>query len=796
MRLSISTALQRWRQHAYHVCQGYESRYQVKIIRHSYSFSVSLDRSLMEKRVELDRHHLLSWATTQSTSSCHRNHSTTREISLNELENETDRLIELLETSPRSTDNTVTITHFQQAMKHWINQGNLEAATRAEGLLVALEQNYNRILDFPESKDMGFKTLQPTTICYNLACNAYANCNGGVKAAECAERILDRMLDGCYGYPHDITPHKKGKPNLLLSPPEPLTSTFNTVMNAWAKSKCLDSGRQAELVFVKMERWLYDCTHNNVHPTYRGAYPDIRSLNTVLNAWANCAAQRHDALDRVFTILNYTIQQRKPGHTNISGNGDHVDAFRYLQLDRSLFHSVLHAVAESTAGGVKNAEMAQGIFSLLEDLDMSFNSTGMNMGQKSPNMYGSDDDIEEGFKPNTKTWSLLLQCWTNAVLSEGKDGGSYAAEQALNVFSTMMTLFEKGEDVKPNMYTMSSLIMALSRCRSEKSVDTVVDILERMEHLFKVTQDESFRVNTTVYNTCLTAMSKREGSLNKGLDLLNRMESNNTADTTSYNILMDGYGKSSNRNSNENVQMLFERMSRLKLQPDAISYHILMQTIAGSKDMNAVERVNRLLDEMIEVYMNDKSKINLSTTSFTIALNACAKSVREEKAEPARKIFHKLISLHEKTKDESIMPCVMVFGAFFSACSNQHGSDDRKLFALRLALKTYNLLLDSPIYGNPNAFIYGPLIKSCGRIVKDVNERGALIERLFQDCIKRGEVSQQVLRIFQKSCPRRFQSRILSDCVIESNDSIAVPVTWCSNVNDRDRPRRIEKRDS
>ena len=665
----------------------------------------------------------------------------------------------------------ITLVHFDQAMEEWSRQGNPESAQRAEELLSVLEQNYDRILSNPQYST----TLVPNAISYNHVLHAYAQSNGGTKAADKCEQILDRMLHRC-------RLHNENNDGQKFTPaPEPLVTTFNTAMNAWSKSHGLNAGMKAEHIFRKMERWTHDCNNGrgDIHnpSVYQGVQPNTRSLAIVLDAWAN--SKHDDSFDRILATFYHAVDKLNVDPDDEENNGMNTSRTPVVPLNTVVFNSVLHGLANSSRGR-EAAEKAQEVFTIMEELK----ENGTLHMQMYSHRSDSLEEVNTETRPNTRTWSLLLKCWANAVKSTDKDGGESAASQAESILHQMEELYNNGENIKPNAVTYTSCINAWSKCSSETGARHALSILERMEEMYKATKDEELKPNAIHYNSCLSALCQGHSkeTLEQAMQLLAKMQTIGMADAASFNTMMNVHLKRNATDAQNQIDSLYQQMQTLNIAPDSITFNTMMDSFSKTNQTDSIEKVTALLDHMIEQSQEDKS-VTPTTVSFSIALNAIARSRVDEKAEPARKIFHQLISLHESRNDDINKPDIRSFAAFISACANQSGSDDRKRFALKLALGTFEQLCKKPEYGAPNSFIYGGLLKACGRLTADAKEKGRLLEHIFSKCREGGQVSRVTLDILLKSAPRPVKQKILGD--LPGNK---IPFEWYRNVKKHERP--------
>jgi hypothetical protein len=267
------------------------------------------------------------------------------------------------------------------------------------------------------------------------------------------------------------------------------------------------------------------------------------------------------------------------------------------------------------------------------------------------------------------------------------------------------------------------------------------------------------------------------------------MENMGLVDVISYNTMINGCAKSNTSRLHGYASELFISMKEHDIAPDAITYNTMISVLGNSEAPDNIEQIMELINSLIKLSESDPN-IQPTPKTFASALIACSRSKRDEKVEPAKQIFAQMIALYEKTGNELMKPDLHVFSSFLSACSNQRGSVERKRFALKLALGIYDeLCTKKEEYGEPNSFIYGILLKVCGKLTNDSNEKARLMENIFVQCKDKGMISRSVLETLLKFSPDSLERKLFKDCKrIHSTKSYKVPSNWYRNVEDEQRP--------
>ena len=692
----------------------------------------------------------------------------------------------------------IGLEKIQQILQEWaIKAGekrDIQCARRADELLADLERNYDAMWE--ERPKVGMDSaasgsnLIPTDSMYNKVIHAYAQSEGGTEAARCSEEVLDRMIQRCrlYQERHSFKDESTGFEvmNEFKPPPEPTVRVFNSAIDAWAKSRDEAAGKHAERIYTKMERWTYVCKlYNDANSTsgleYKGVNPTANSLAIVIDAWAKSLHQ--DAADRVLAILDLALQKHRQMYCSTSQKEDEgllggyglkiVNEEDVIALNEVVFHSVLHTLA-TVPGNRKNAELAQQVFSLMEDLRES-----------SAKSHALD------LEPNTRTWTLLLQCWTNAVNHESDDGGIYAAQRADDILTEMETLYHQGENVRPNIISVTSCITAWANCRSDIGASKALSILERFEAILDCVGEKQVKSSVYMYNACLSALlrANSDNTLRCAKALFERMEGIDLVDVISYNTMLNGCAKTNTTHFHHYASELFNNMKERNIPPDTITYNTLISVLGNSGAADNIERIIELINSLVKKSDSDPN-IQPTTITFASALIACSRSNRDEKVEPAKHIFAQMISLYEETGNKLMKPDLHVFSSFLNACSNQRGSAERKRFALKAALGKYDeLCTKKEEYGEPNSFIYGILMKVCGKLTNDLNEKARLMENIFLQCKEKGMMSRSVLTTFLRFSPENLKRKLLKDCKKKNfSKSFKVPSNWYRNVDFKQRP--------
>ena len=707
-----------------------------------------------------------------------------------ELEEKTKQLLNLFH-QPK-TKSTVSLQMFHNLMNDWSDMSSsssndgMYAAHQSKKLLMMLQDNYD--------ENVVSTVLIPTAVSYNKVCHAYASSGGGIKAALEAQSILESMMERCNNYHLLVASsnhNNKNKNNIIPPPPEPTEITFNTVINAWAKSNHEDAGQKAEDIFRMMEQWTLDCRQrrmNNSYP-YKGVLPNARSLCGVLDAHANSNSTNDTTtivLERVMTILTLVMERNRQAMQQSNQNNND-NKLLIIVPNRIVFHSVLHVIAKH-AQTRRDAEMAESILHWMEELSQDDDFLQY-CYQQQTNEDQNEEDVT--FKPNTRSFSLVMDAWANIVETEG----TYAATKVEALLLEMETYYhQQGElHVKPNVITYTTCLSSYAKCTN--STNKVQEIFQKLLTMYRESQDKDFCPTTTTFNTCIAHYARLPDPI-QAESILDMMEQSQyptaVPDTTTYNTVMNAYCKSDEPDKDAKVMSLFSRMEQQTgIEPDSITYNTILDTLSrvAKHDHTAADKAYQLLQKMIQLSQENETNSNIqpSNISFTSTLNCYARQHHTD-LEKAKKIFHQIMDLYAKKKDSRYKPDEHLFATFINICANSSSNNKRQ--ALREAIQAFEQF--KTMFGSPNQYMYGSLIKACIKLSQTVQERGRLLESIFIEAQKNGQVSRAVWNQFINGAPIQIKHKLLSkhkkDRSNRENVTYTIPPEWYKNVRKKDQP--------
>eukprot|EP00532_Pseudo-nitzschia_australis_P009731 CAMPEP_0168239936 /NCGR_PEP_ID=MMETSP0140_2-20121125/21857_1 /TAXON_ID=44445 /ORGANISM="Pseudo-nitzschia australis, Strain 10249 10 AB" /LENGTH=606 /DNA_ID=CAMNT_0008174413 /DNA_START=172 /DNA_END=1989 /DNA_ORIENTATION=+ len=299
---------------------------------------------------------------------------------------------------------------------------------------------------------------------------------------------------------------------LLFSYPDPDLLAYNTVMEAWSKSRVSESPEAAERL---LKRMMDD----------ESVEPNTTTYNLLIDAWAN--SYKPNSLDKATQIYRHMENLSKgKGKTKSS-----------VQPTIRSVNAVLHAYARKSAqytsqndqeGFEKAAECAAASLALLEETKKRYKETEDLNWQPDIATYTSVMDVHSRcatyrttriagellteikklyektgnnrHKPNFRTYTALVTAWSR----------TRSDESPRQVEAIMNEMKQAGE--RPNTRTYTSAVQCWARSRDPYKAKRVLKLLMAMRDEYKRTRSEHVRPTTLTYNTAIDACARCQGT--------------------------------------------------------------------------------------------------------------------------------------------------------------------------------------------------------------------------------------------------------------------------------------------
>ena len=514
---------------------------------------------------------------------------------------------------------------------------------------------------------------RPDVLSYSTILNCYANAGMATEA----EEILNKMI----AISNEDSNGDGVRPNIIC---------FNTVIDAWARTRGFDSADKAYAVLSLME---------NLAETREDLYPDTITYSAVISTFARSG--REDAGDRAEELLQRSLHlYKKEGRVK-------------LRPDSITFITVLDALSkQSLRVFQKRRNMAE----------------CHSIEQRMKKILKQMDELDDNVRPCTVSHNVLLDLYAKTLQSE-------KAEHHL--MEHMVKSYQSGnQNVKPDIISYNSLLLALSRSPQQGSLEKAQQLLKSMED---GTLPDGIDVQPDVisYNSIITGCKRNinRSSIYMAHDLLLHMEeryrnglSTVKPNNITYNILLDAWSKSKHPDTMNQVHDLLEKMiDSDTLQPDVFSFSSVISTLASSGRNDVPEQAQKLIKRM------ESLNIKPNRITYNSLINCWSKSGRRGAAEKAEEI---LIQMTEMDDPDST-PDAISFSSVINcwAQSGEEGCGERAQAILDMMESNWR-------GGNknmkPNRFTYASVLNAFakGRDESSLNKALFLLERMKQSYLE------------------------------------------------------------
>jgi hypothetical protein len=236
-----------------------------------------------------------------------------------------------------------------------------------------------------------------------------------------------------------------------------------------------------------------------------------------------------------------------------------------------------------------------------------------------------------------------------------------------------------------------------------------------------------------------------------------------------------------------------DRAGDNSVKPTAHTYNSVLHAWANSNSKSADMKSQELLNHMWKEYRRGNSCTKPDALAYNTVINTVSKSDREDKAQKALRILRTMDKLYQTGIYEDLKPNEFTYTSVLNSCAfSSVGGQLRRRKAMDTAIFTLEELQESQ-YGNPNHVTYGMFLKACANLIPmDEERRRVVVEPVFLQCCKDGQVGDIVLKQLRLAAPDDLYQKLLGD-LSYSGSTLRVedlPKEWRCNVrNERHRSR-------
>jgi len=257
--------------------------------------------------------------------------------------------------------------------------------------------------------------------------------------------------------------------------------------------------------------------------------------------------------------------------------------------------------------------------------------------------------------------------------------------------------------VKPNVCSYSTVMDGWSR-RSGKvpqAAQRANSILEKLEALYRETNDSTYKPNAISYNTVIAAFAKDKGHADQAIQILKKMGS--LADIISYNTVLLALARSGLPDAGERAEALLREMKFVNARSYTTTIDAWSRCHSYSDE--SAERAYALVQEMEDKYEKTRDVlVRPNCITYSTVINAYALSKDFNKAKKAWNILQRMRELSDSGKNVNAKPSLITYNSVLNACATS-------MPAMHLQVKQMVYSLYKEIMENPTLqadhFTYG-----------------------------------------------------------------------------------------
>ncbi len=275
-----------------------------------------------------------------------------------------------------------------------------------------------------------------------------------------------------------------------------------------------------------------------------------------------------------------------------------------------------------------------------------------------------------------------------------------------------------------------------------------------------------------------------------------------------YNSVIDCYAKSRQGTAGaRKAEQLLDQMESMyragdeSVKPNVLTYNSMLSAWARSNTKCAHWKAKAVLQKMWKLYEAGDKSVKPDTTAYNTLISAVSKSHCEDKAQKALRVLREMEILYRNGGDDNrnVRPNEISYTSVLNSCAYSIADDQYiRRRALDTAIFTFEELKDSP-YCKPNHVSYSMFLACIANLIPsdDEQRRITVVEPVFLQCCKDGQVNQLVLNQLKLAAPEDLFQKLLGQAVHKKKGILHrvtvddLPAEWRCNVrSEKWRSRR------
>jgi len=651
-------------------------------------------------------------------------HHSLPESSLQSSEEEEEELPQTKYT--QLTPNAASYNLALHTLAHSDHQHNM--AQEVYSILIRMLDRYQKYIDITTDADMPIsvkqqlpKPCEPTIITYNSVLHAIAK-SGTNDAGHLAEKVFDMMNNETTSSSSRVHPNAR---------------TLACVIDAWSNVKSSTNTQQmyysperAEAIlnmFINKRRAfvesvtgvvLQDDHHHGEgdEDEYSENVPtddvEEESIQFVMHEDSNVLDDDEDVVEEAIdeelqlTTTTETISTSSP--VIPKSEEDEVQQQRvpsqpFVKPNTVAFNSCIHAWA-SSGRGREGAHRAQ---ELLAQLELLSNSGELDLplghSDEIVNVVDNDDSLDHSLKPNVRTYSMIMNAWSNVARVE-QGSGEDAASHCEDILTKMEEQGAIDSSVRPNLVAYVTSISCWARTRDvEHAASRAENILNRMIDLYYNEDESELPIiegdvenanHDAPFNSVITSYARSSDpyATERALSVLERLEASLISSTiVTYNAVLDVCAK---KGEPDRALEVLEKMKQIpSISLDSTSYDTVLDAFARCEKIGSSERAYNYLCQLEEERLKGESSFTPSGRSYTNVITAFARQSGNDSGgistvHRAKEVYDKLIKQIEEGVLQNGNVDSFANSSLLNCCANVYGTRSEKKEALVIAVST------------------------------------------------------------------------------------------------------------
>ncbi len=465
------------------------------------------------------------------------------------------------------------------------------------GMVDNAKELFNQMEILSSKQEEGAQQCRPDRISYNSLLFALANSNSNqVENANKASEILENMLSI-----YNQTGNIEIKPDLI---------TFAIVISAYANAApfSFNAPYQAEnIIKLMIDMYTSSLVENGGDGEWIHLQPNSSCYTSLIEAWSNSGSSEgvDRAVDILATIESANERTGIDGIEYVSGNinkhGDLMDkiisTFESTGDESTMLSSVTFVVL---------------IDCLAQSAARKVGGDGGDAALKSENIVKKMEDLYEAgndkMKPSTSVYNALINAWAKSLRPD-------AGKRAEEWLDKIQKMYLSGADVKPDLFTFSSVVQAYANVNNGKDAERIFMCMYEAYN----NGDEDCKPNLITFSSVINAYANRgePREAERFMRVINDLQGLEGLELDPYcqNCVLKAHINSDASDSTKTTLNFLKTMDERGVS-DAVAYASVMEKLSKVGNIWAAEEGERLLSRMWDLYEEGNVKLKPTTSKL------------------------------------------------------------------------------------------------------------------------------------------------------------------------------------